>query len=287
MTGSPIALVTDSASQLSPSLADRFGTIVVPVTVTLAGVDHLEGVDLTVDDFYQQLSDSPNAELSTTQPSAAAFAAAFESAIADGAAEILAIVVGSAYSGAVNSAEVAARAVVTRHAGVTIDVFDSGTASFGIACAVWAAADAIAGGHDLAAVKRAAADRAVHTSSVFVIDGLDLARRSGRFGAVDFSSASNKGVAVLSSGPAGLEVVGDATSAADAIDLMVGFLAASAQPIRTAVGWASPELDQVTATFRKRLRAEPSVVEVVDYRVGPSIAVHTGPNTVGAFMFPG
>jgi fatty acid-binding protein DegV len=29
-----------------------------------------------------------------------------------------------------------------------------------------------------------------------------------------------------------------------------------------------------------------NVVEVVRYRIGPSVGAHTGPGTVGCFMFP-
>lgn len=285
-----IAVVTDSSAQLGPGLAARFGARIVPVTVTIDGVEHLEGVDVTVDGFYQRLASSTQLpELTTTQPSAASFVAAFEDAISDGHQQVLAVVVGSAYSGAVNSAEVAARTVVHRHPEVAIDVVDSGTASFGIACAVWAAADAVAAGGGLHEARQAAIERAAVTSSVFVIDGLDLARRSGRFSGVDLGPAdapAGDEIPVLSSGPAGLEVVGQAAGVADTVDLMAGFIAGRGPSVVAAVGRAAPALDDLTDRFRDRLLAEPSVAEVVEYRVGPSIAAHTGPNTVGAFVFP-
>lgn len=286
---STIALVTDSSSQLPPELASRFGVRIVPVTLTIDGRDHLEGVDLSADEFFEFLERSDGSpELATTQPSAAAFAEVFDAAIADGQREVLAIVVGSAYSGARNSAELAARMVAGRHHDVVIEVVDSGTASFGISCAVWAAADALAAGGGLRAARQAAIDRAAVTSSVFVIDGLTLARRSGRFAGVDLDpDGAVDDVAVLTSGPSGLDVIGSAADAGHAIDLMVEFLTARGEPIRVAVGRAGPAVDDVTAEFRRRLVDEPTVREVVDYRVGPSIALHTGPNTVGAFVFPG
>lgn len=284
-----IALVTDSSSQLSPELAARFSARVVPVTVTVAGVDHREGVDVSADDFFELLREAEASglgvpDVATVQPSAAAFVATFEEAIADGADAVLVVLVGSAYSGAVNSAEVAARAVMSRDPDVIVSVVDSAAASFGISCAVWAAADAIAAGGDLAAAREAALERAACTSSVFVIDGLGLARRSGRFGQVELETGTE--VMVFASSPAGLDTIGNAASAADAIDMMVGSIISTGQPVVVAVGRAGPQVDEVTAAFRARLLAEPSVVELVDYRVGPSIAVHTGAATVGAFVFP-
>lgn len=287
---SGVALVTDSSSQLTPELAARFDARVVPITVTIDGHDHLEGVDLTADDFYLRLASSGSSlDLTTTQPSAAAFARVFEEAVTDGWTDVLAVIVGSSYSGAYNAAELAARTVADRHTGVVIDVVDSGTASFGVGAAVWAAADVIAAGGDRRTARRAAVERAAATSSVFVIEGLSLARRSGRFDSVDLGSeppAGTEDVAVLASSPAGLEVLGAATDAGDAIDLMVEFLTSSGGPVAVAVGWAAPTVADVTAEFRRRLAAEPTIVELVDYRVGPSIAVHTGPETVGAFVFP-
>ena len=38
--------------------------------------------------------------------------------------------------------------------------------------------------------------------------------------------------------------------------------------------------------LEERLDGAPEVSEVVRYRVGPSVAVHTGPGTAGAFFYP-
>ena len=164
---------------------------------------------------------------------------------------------------------------MARHADVPISVIDTGSASFGIACAVLAAADAIANDADVDQAGAAALDRAAITSSVFVIDGLEL---------VDLETGDD--VMVFTSGPAGLDAIGNARTAAAAIDLMVGALVSTGERVTVAVGRAGPQVDDLTTAFRDRLSAEPSVVDVLDYRVGPSIAVHTGPATVGAFVFP-
>lgn len=282
---SGVGLVTDSASQLTDALARRFGARVVPVTVTIDGTDHLEGVGLSTDDFYEKLATtSPTPELATTQPSPAAFVEAFEEVLRGGSEQILAVLVGSAYSGAVNSAEVAARKVRERHPDAVIAIVDSATASFGISCSLWAAADVLGGGGSFEAAREAAMDRAAVTTSVFVLDGLELANRSGRFGQLDL--ASSEGVAVFASGPEGFESLGDVRSAVEGVEVMVERVRAGGIPVVCAVGWAAPSTNEVTAAFHDRLVEEPLVTEIVHYRVGPSIAVHTGPNTVGGFFFP-
>ena len=64
-----IALVTDSASQLPPELAAEFGVRVAPILVTIDGVEYREGVDLTADDFWAQVSNGEVPEITTSQPS--------------------------------------------------------------------------------------------------------------------------------------------------------------------------------------------------------------------------
>ena len=278
-----IALFTDSASQMPASLAAQLGAVVVPVTVTVDGVDHLEGIGLTADAFYARLDAAEELPtISTAQPAASAFVSAFETEINAGATGLLAVLVGSAYSGAVNSAEVAAATVCRRFPDVDIEIVDSGTASFGISCAVWAAGSALAAGASLLGAKQAALDRAAQTGSVFMIDGTELARRSGRFGDVDLGS----GIPVLASGPEGLTSLGDVQNIDAGVDLMARELLGRSTRVVVAVGRASAATDPVTDALLARLQGAPSVAELVEYRVGPSIAAHTGPNTVGGFSFP-
>ena len=278
-----IALITDSASQMPASLAAQLRVAIVPVTVTIDGVDRLEGVTLTADTFYAHLDAMDGLPtITTSQPTASSFVSVFEAQIEAGATALLAVLVGSAYSGAVNSAEVAARKVRDRFPGIAVEIVDSGSASFGISCAVWAAASAVSSGADLSEAKQAALDRAAVTGSVFMIDGTDLARRSGRFDNLDLVS----GIQVLASDADGLSSLGEVLSIDDGVDLMANHLLDRAPSVVVAVGRASVATDPVTNALLERLRAAPTVAGLVEYRVGPSIAAHTGPNTVGGFSFP-
>ena len=104
-----IGICVDSNSQLPVSLAERYGIVVVPLTVTVDGVDHLEGVDITETEFYAAWADGRTPEISTSQPSPGRFLEAYRELIARGATEILSIHVAEAMSGTINSARLAAR----------------------------------------------------------------------------------------------------------------------------------------------------------------------------------
>ncbi len=135
-----IGIVTDSNSQIPAELAARLGIVVVPLTVTVDGVDYQEGVDLDADQFYARF-ESGTPQVSTSQPSPGAFAAAYQALADAGVEAIVSVHIGSAISGTVNSARLAAAG-----APVPVRIVDTGSASFAIAFAAWEAAEAAAAG---------------------------------------------------------------------------------------------------------------------------------------------
>jgi len=274
---STVALVTDSNSQIPPELVERYGVEVVPLTVVIDGVEHAEGVDLDADGFYARFAGGAAPDVSTSQPSPGAFADAYERAAAGGAEQILSIHIGAAVSGTLNAATVAAGA-----SPVPVRLVDTGTASFGITCCVWEAAEALRGGADIDAAAAVAEQTAARVGNVFVVRALDLARRGGRV-VVDDSQAGAIPVLTLVGGS--IEVVATASSIDDAARAMADHVVAAGERLRVAVGYADAAAAPLSDALRELVAAHPNVAEVVTYRIGPSVGVHTGPGTAGAFFF--
>lgn len=274
-----IALVTDSASQIPADLAARLGAHVVPIVVTVDGADLREGVDLTADDFWARIEHGVVPNVATSQPSPGEIADVYGAAIAAGATEIVSVHVGADVSGTVNSARLAA-ALVT----VPVHVVDSGTASFGVTACLWRAADAIAAGASAGEAASIAAAFAPSIGTSFILQGLDFARAGGRFDETLPDDADD--VIVLAGHGTALEVVGSAREAAALCDLIVAPFVASGRPVRAGVGLADDSTTELTEMIEARLVAHELVTEVVRYRVGPSIAAHTGPGTAGGFWWP-
>ncbi|NCG22871.1 MAG: hypothetical protein GWP47_01905 [Actinobacteria bacterium] len=67
---------------------------------------------------------------------------------------------------------------------------------------------------------------------------------------------------------------------------MADSMLAARVPIRAAVSLADDATLAFTVGIEERLRASDLVVDMVRYRVGPSIAAHTGPGTAGGFWWP-
>jgi DegV family protein with EDD domain len=271
-----IGLVTDSNAQLPVNLRERYQVGVVPLTVVVAGDPYREGIDIATAEFYERLAGG--AEVSTAAPSPGEVLAVYEQVASAGATEILSIHIGSNTSATINAVKIAADA-----SPVPVEIVDTGTASFAVACCVWAAGEVLNAGGDLADAADVARRVADRVGNVFIVGALDLARRGGRL-AVD--ATDDEGLPVLALAGGQMNAVGHVHDAESAIDAMTDYLVevAGGEPQRVGVGdAATPEL---AAEYAERLAARPEVAELVRYEIGPSVGAHTGPGTVGACFFP-
>ena len=83
-----------------------------------------------------------------------------------------------------------------------------------------------------------------------------------------------------------IDLLATGRSVDELCDLMVAPFVADGVPIRAGVSLADPATAVFTEGIEARLRADPRCVDLVRYRVGPSIAAHTGPGTAGGFWYP-
>jgi DegV family protein with EDD domain len=281
-TTAVIGIVTDSNSQLPPELAQRFGIEVVPLTVTLDGVPYLEGVDLDADAFYARFEGGSTPDVATSQPSPGLFAESFERLAARGADEILAVLIGSNASGTVNAARLAGGL-----SPVPVRIVDTGTASFGVACCAWEAAEAIAAGASVDEAADVALAVAGTVGNVFVVGALDFARAGGRLDGSVIEGAVSKedAIPVLSFVDGAIRSVGEARTLDEACAVMAEYTLAAGPGLRVAVGVADAAAAPVYEALEDRLRGAPEIRDLIRYRIGPSVGVHTGPGTASTFFY--
>lgn len=275
-----IGLVTDSNAMLPPDLAARYGVEVVPLTISVDGVTYQEGVDLDADAFYGRFR-AGRPVVSTAQPSPGTFAAAYDAVAHRGAEEILSIHIGSAVSGTVNSARLAAQV-----SPVPVRIVDSGTASFAITLCLWEAAEALAAGASLDEASVAAERVGATVGNVFVVGALDLARAGGRLGGAVAGPAGSTAIPVLTLVGGAMQQVERAADLDGAADAMAAFVRAGGTSLRVGVGLSDATTLPLVVALEDRLRGTPEVRELVRYRIGPSVGAHTGPGTVGAMFAP-
>jgi fatty acid-binding protein DegV len=268
-----IGLLTDSSAQLTDELRARHAVEIVPMIITIDGVGYREGVDIDADGFFEAVEQG-GSEVVTSQPSPGAFIEAYARLAAAGATEILAVLVGSAHSGTLNSARVAAV-----DSPLPVRLVDSGSLSFGVACCLLEAAVAIGNGADLEAAAAAAEATADRVATTFIVLPQAVSQRA-RLVAIPWAEQAQP---VMLMAKDRLEVVGEAKTVDEICDLLVEPMLAEPAPIRAAVCVADPSAEDYWVGMEKRLRDAPNVAELLSYRVGPSVAAHTGRGTAGGY----
>lgn len=109
-----VAIVTDSASDLTEAVASEHGIRVVPLYVRFGEAEFRAGVDLSTDEFWARML-APDAPFPTTAAASPGdFQAAFEAEFAAGAEAIVCVTVGSKLSATMKSAQLAVKALPER-----------------------------------------------------------------------------------------------------------------------------------------------------------------------------
>jgi DegV family protein with EDD domain len=171
-----IAIVTDSTCDIPAHWLKQYQITVVPMTLIFGEEQLLDGIQITPEEFYARLSNSP-IRPTTSQPAPEVFLNVFNKAAADGAQEIIAMTISSAMSGTNASALQAAQQM-----NIPVHVHDSLNNSMGLGWQVIAAARAREGGGDAKAMLAAAQN--VRKSIVYYIslDTIDYLAKGGRIG---------------------------------------------------------------------------------------------------------
>ncbi len=118
-----IQIITDSAADLPDELVKKHGLRIVPLTVTIDGVEYREGIDITTEEFNKKMVSSKTLPR-TSQPAATSFASAFRELATKG--ELICITISSKLSGTYQSA-----CLAREMSGCDVAVFDSQAATLG------------------------------------------------------------------------------------------------------------------------------------------------------------
>jgi DegV family protein with EDD domain len=278
-----IAVVTDSTTYLPDTLAADAGLTVVPLTVVIAGVPGLEGIDITPADVAKAL-ETRRAHVTTSRPAPGVFAETYRDLLDSGAPGVVSVHLSAQLSGTLEAARLAAEQFDGR-----VEVVDSCSTGMGLGFAALAAAAAAADGKPLAEVRDAALAAVGRTTALFYVDTLEFLRRGGRVGAASAllgTALSVKPILRLADGrivvsdkvrtasralarlvDLAVEAAGDAE-----VDLAVHHLVAAerAEALRLAI----------TARLGNRVR------RVYTTEVGAAVAAHAGPGLVCAVISP-
>ncbi|MEE9414499.1 MAG: DegV family protein [Acidimicrobiales bacterium] len=275
-----LGIVTDSASDLEPEDVERLGIEVVPLSIRFGDREFIDGVELTIDQFYAELAASDDLP-ETSAPAPGAFVEAFDRLKARGATEIVTINLSSALSATMQSAVTAAEMVDD----IDIRVVDSKSITAGLGTMVINAATAADDGADADAIVAMIESQRERTHVFGALDTLDNLKKGGRIGgaqALIGTMLSIKPLLDLSSGA--VEEAGRQRTRKKSMGWLRDKVveAKGAENLSVMHGNA-PDIDD----FLTLIESEVDISSVRIGKIGPVIGTHGGPRVLGiAYLLP-
>jgi DegV family protein with EDD domain len=269
-----IQVVTDSACDLRPELADDLGLRVVPLTIRFGDEELVDREELSSKEFWDRVVLGPHMP-QTAAPSPGAFQTVFEEASDAGMDGVVCINLSSKVSGTYQSARTAADAVSER---IRVEVVDSLTLTMGLGLVVIEAANLAKSAASLDELVEKVTDTASRAHVFGVVDSLDFLRKGGRIGGASHLVGSLLSIKpVLDVREGVVEVDSKQRTRARALQYLAQ-KAVDAGPLeRLAVAdGRSPDASDVVELLRKAKTENP--IEVSD--LGPVVGSHTGPASV-------
>ncbi len=270
-----IKIVTDSTCDLPPELVNRYGITVMPCYINMGGKSYLDGVELSRQEFYEQLP-LHNPPPTTSAPGIATFVEKYEQLIAEGASGIVSIHISARLSNIVNVARLAAETVT----GAPVRVIDAGQLTVGTGLLALEAVRASRAKHTLDAIAGMlkAYTKRIHTAAT--LDTLEYLRRSGRlsrFQAMMGAALRIKPLLTMNDDVIGMQRV---RTRQKAIERLLSILDAL-QPIESLVMVHTYAREEAELLWRQINALIPSLSYPLFVDVTTALGAHLGPGAIG------
>ena len=272
-TNHKIALVTDSAADIPPELAEEHQIQIVPLYMIIDGQSIEDGQGLSRSEFYERMPTMLKSPTTAT-PSSISFQEVYERLLSGGAEQVISIHTASTLSGIFNSACLGAAPF-----GERVQVVDSGQLSLGLGFQVLAAASAIQNGASIEELLEVLRECYKRSRVVAMLDTLEYVRRSGR---VSWAKARIGNLLHLKPF---IEVtegkvlsLGEGRTRQKSIERLIGLVRKLGPLERLAILHSNAEKDarQLLVDLNPQIPTEPLIVNITTV-----IGVHVGPNGLG------
>ncbi|WP_425147648.1 DegV family protein [Deinococcus sp.] len=276
-----IAIVTDSTSDLTPEQQEQSSIVSVPLYVLFGGTMYRDGIDLSTADLFRGLKEGKKTP-STSQPSPAEFAAAYQKAL-ESADEVLSVHISGLLSGTVGSARLAAQDF-----GGKVTVMDSHTTAMALGMQAIRASVRAREGAGMAQIVAELERVQAQMGLRFTVDTLDFLRMNGRIG----------GAAALLGGLLNIKpILGVVGGRVEAVGRVRGAKKAQAEVVqyvrdyvgkhgRTRAVFICTEGGEATLEDIRQAVAGSDIEDFGLFHFGAVIATHAGPGTYGVGLEP-
>lgn len=272
-----IALITDSASDLSTDLAKINNIKIVPFKIIFSDREYDDGIDINPQMLYEAL---PKEIPKTSLPSVEKFAFALEEARNEGYTHAIIITISSGISGAYNSARLAAEST----SGIEIFVFDSMTLTMSQGAMVIEAANLIKEGKSFNEIVDILPTFRDKIDVFFTIDTLEYLIKGGRIGKVSGTIADALNLKpIITVGDDGIyHTVCKIRGVKQSISRLAGLLKPYLEVSRCRVWVLDGNAPDKAKALYNSIKDLPNLIEcTLGGTIGPTLGVHTGPGLVG------
>lgn len=272
----PIRVVTDSAADIGPAIAEKHGIGIVPLDVRLGEIGPEVTRTWSSEEFWQQCANS-SAFPETSAPSPGAFSAAFSAAADDGATGVVCVTLSSKLSATYQAALAGAEDVKDR---LPVRVVDSLTVTMGEGILVVMAAEAAGAGADLdevVALVEGARDKVQVYGSLDTLDNLRYGGRIGKAKAFFGSLLSIKPIIEVRDGV--VEAESQPRTRTRSLEHLASKVIEAGEVDQVAVvhAAATTDADKVADMIARKFPRERILIS----HIGPVIGSHAGPRAVG------
>jgi len=284
---SKIKLITDSASDITSDIAEKYGIQVLGFHVTLGDKSYTEGVDLTTDDYYSML-DSSSDFPKTSQITFAEFEDVYKQYYEEGYTDIIYTAISSTGSATINNAKNAIENfyedVPEAREKIKIHVIDSLAYSGGYGYPVVKAAEKIQKGADVPEILAYINEWLSCVEMHFVPYTLEYVKRSGRLSAAAAFVGELLGLKPVIKIMDGVSYVPEKIRGEKNIISKVIDIAKKNMIPQTPYILLSGSLPEESAQLEKEITKELGYPPEYTVKIGSTISSHVGHKMVGIIL---
>jgi DegV family protein with EDD domain len=270
-----VRIVTDSACDLTAEDAASLDVGVVPLTIRFGDEEFVDGVELSVEEFYRRMAAS-DALPQTAAPAPGAFEAAFRQCFESGADAVVCINLSAQLSATMQSAQTAAKAF---DGSGDVRVVDSRSVTAGLGSVVTWAAEQARAGVDADTIVAGVEDQVSRQRIWATLDTLENLKKGGRIGGAKAFMATLLSIKPAISVHEGVvEEAGKPRTRTKALQWLADRVLnePAVEGLHVMHGQA-PDIDDMLALLAPKFGPDDIEVGVI----GPVIGAHAGPRVVG------
>jgi len=275
-----IKISIDSASDISPEVAEKYGINLIPINITIEGKTYKDGIDINSLEFFENLpnySEIPK----TSQITVVEHMESFKKLVDE--YDIIHITISGAASGTNQSAHLAANEIMDENPDADITIVDPLSFSYGYGLYAIEAAQMANEGKSKEEIVEFLNDRYAHCKILFGIDTLDYLQKGGRISAKAKILANVLDISPILAIEDGLvmnkeKVRGKKKVVAKITDLVAETISDDKNQTIAIMHANDPEkAEKVKNLLVEKTGITNYVIEIL----GPTIGIHAGPGAFG------